>query len=76
MSYGTGKYTYELADWSAKFPEGWQPVEVNGICIDAQDRLFAFNTGAYPVRSTSHTVTAARLAPMETSITLMTATIP
>jgi DNA-binding beta-propeller fold protein YncE len=49
MSYGTGKYTYDLADWSAKFPEGWQPVEVNGICIDSQDRLYAFNTGTYPV---------------------------
>jgi len=49
MSYGTGKYTYELADWQAKFPGGWQPVEVNGVCVDSQDRLYAFNTGEYPV---------------------------
>lgn len=49
MSYGSGKYTYELADWKAEFPEGWQPVEVNGVCVDSQDRLYAFNTGKYPV---------------------------
>jgi hypothetical protein len=49
MSYGSGEYTYELADWHAGFPEGWQPVEVNGICIDSQDRLYAFNDGEYPV---------------------------
>jgi DNA-binding beta-propeller fold protein YncE len=49
MSYGTGKYTYELADWQAKYPGGWQPMEVNGLCIDSHDRLYAFNTGEYPV---------------------------
>jgi DNA-binding beta-propeller fold protein YncE len=45
MSYGSGKFTYELADWQAKYPGGWQPVEVNGLCIDSQDRLYAFNSG-------------------------------
>jgi DNA-binding beta-propeller fold protein YncE len=49
MSYGEGKYTYELADWQAKFPGGWQPMEVNSLAIDSQDRLYAFNTGEYPV---------------------------
>lgn len=49
MSYGEGKYTYELANWQAKYPGGWQPVEVNGLCIDSRDRLYAFNTGEYPV---------------------------
>ena len=49
MLYGTGKYTYELADWQAKFPMGWSPIEVNAIAIDAQDKLYAFNTGEYPV---------------------------
>jgi DNA-binding beta-propeller fold protein YncE len=49
MLYGTGKYTYELADWHAKYPAGWSPIEVNGLCVDAQDRLYAFNTGEYPV---------------------------
>ena len=49
MSYGEGKYTYELADWRAGFPDGWTPIEVNSLVVDAQDRLYAFNTGEYPV---------------------------
>ncbi|MBN1188435.1 MAG: 6-bladed beta-propeller [Dehalococcoidales bacterium] len=49
MVYGEGKYTYELADWHAEYPGGWQPVEVNGLAVDSQDRLYAFNTGEYPV---------------------------
>jgi DNA-binding beta-propeller fold protein YncE len=54
MSYGSGKYTYELADWTAKYPEGWSPYEVNGLCVDSQDRLFAFNSGEYPVTIFDH----------------------
>ena len=49
MPYGTGKYTYELAKWQAKYPVGWSPIEVNAVAVDAQDRLYAFNTGDYPV---------------------------
>jgi DNA-binding beta-propeller fold protein YncE len=49
MAYGTGKYTYELANWQVKFPEGWSPYEVNGLSIDSKDRLYAFNGGEYPV---------------------------
>ncbi len=49
MAYGKGKYTYELVDWKAKFPDGWSPIEVNGLAVDSQDRLYAFNTGEYPV---------------------------
>jgi DNA-binding beta-propeller fold protein YncE len=49
MSYGTGKYTYEPAKWQARYPTGWSPIEVNGLSVDAQDRLYAFNTGDYPV---------------------------
>jgi DNA-binding beta-propeller fold protein YncE len=48
MPYGTGKYTYELADWRAHFPEGWSPIEVNALAVDSRDRLYAFNTGEYP----------------------------
>jgi DNA-binding beta-propeller fold protein YncE len=49
MVYGKGKYTYELADWRAKFPEGKSPIEVNGLAIDSKDRLYAFNTGEHAV---------------------------
>jgi DNA-binding beta-propeller fold protein YncE len=49
MSYGEGKYTYELADWRANFPDDWSPIEVNSLVVDSQDRLYALNTGEYPV---------------------------
>jgi len=49
MLYGAGKYTYELVDWRAKYPDRWSPIEVNGLAIDSHDRLYAFNTGEYPV---------------------------
>ncbi len=49
MTFGKGKYTYELVDWQAKYPDGWSPVEVNGLAVDSQDRLYAFNTGDYPL---------------------------
>lgn len=50
MTYGSGKYTYELAaGWSVKFPTGFAPTEVNAVAMDAKDRLYAFNTGEYPV---------------------------
>ncbi len=49
MSYGTGKYTYELTKWQAEYPPGWSPSEVNALCVDAEDHLYAFNTGDHPV---------------------------
>jgi len=49
MSYGAGKYTYELAQWRAQFPNDWSPTEVNCLVVDSKDRLYAFNTGEYPV---------------------------
>lgn len=48
-AYGRGNYRYQRADWQAHFPDGWTPVEVNALTIDSQDRLYAFNTGEYPV---------------------------
>jgi DNA-binding beta-propeller fold protein YncE len=49
MLHGTGKYMYELANWHAQYPEGWSPIEVNALAVDAQDNLYAFNTGEIPV---------------------------
>jgi len=31
MTYGKGKYSYELADWQANYPDGWSPMEVNAL---------------------------------------------
>ncbi len=49
MSYGAGKYTYELVDGWAKLPEGWSFLDVGGISIDSQDRVYILNRSAHPV---------------------------
>jgi DNA-binding beta-propeller fold protein YncE len=49
MSYGSGKYTYELVEGWAKLPAGWSFVDVGGISIDANDKLYILNRGAHPI---------------------------
>ncbi len=49
MIYGTGKYRYELVDGWAKFPEGWAHVDVCGLAIDPQDRVYVANRGDHPI---------------------------
>jgi len=49
MSYGKGKYTYELVDGWAKCPEGWSFIDACGLSVDSQDRVYVFNRGAHPV---------------------------
>jgi len=49
MSYGAGKYRYELVDAWAKLPEGWSFIDVCGLSIDSQDRVFVLNRGDHPV---------------------------
>ena len=49
MSYGSGKYTYELVDGWAKYPKDWSILDVGGISIDKQDRVYVFNRGAHPL---------------------------
>jgi DNA-binding beta-propeller fold protein YncE len=49
LLYGTGKYTYELVDGWARCPEGCSFINVGGLCIDSQDRVYVFNRGAHPV---------------------------
>jgi len=49
MIYGSGKYRYELVDGWAKFPEGWSQVDVCGLTVDPQDRVYVFNRGEHPV---------------------------
>ena len=43
MRYGTGKYSYELVDGWAKLPEGESFLDIGGIAIDRQDRLYILN---------------------------------
>ncbi len=49
MLYGAGKYTYKLVDGWAKCPEGCSFLNVGGLCIDSQDRVYVFNRGARSV---------------------------
>ena len=49
MTYGSGKYTYELVEGWAKIPGDWSFVDVGGIVIDDQDRIFILNRGPHPV---------------------------
>ncbi len=46
MSFGSGKYTYELVDGWAKLPEGASFLDIGGISIDAQDRVYVLNRSA------------------------------
>jgi DNA-binding beta-propeller fold protein YncE len=49
MLFGKGKYTYELVgDW-AKLPENVSFVDIGGLSIDSQDRLYVLNRGTLPV---------------------------
>jgi len=49
MSYGAGKYTYELVDGWAKLPEGWSFFDVGGISIDDQDKVYVLNRSDHPI---------------------------
>ena len=49
MPYGSGKYTYELVDGWAKLPEGESFLDVCGLAVDSQDRVYILNRSAHPV---------------------------
>ncbi len=49
MTYGNGKHTYELVDGWAKLPEGWSFLDVGGLCIDSQDRVYILNRSTRPI---------------------------
>jgi hypothetical protein len=47
---GSGEYTYRAHDgqWG-DLPEGWELVDVAGVAVDDEDRVFVFNRGEHPV---------------------------
>lgn len=49
MLYGAGEYTYELVDGWAKYPADWSLLDVAGLAIDAQDRVYVLNRCTHPV---------------------------
>jgi len=49
MSKGPHKIEYEVLEGWEKLPEGWSFVEVAGVAVDSQDRVYVFNRGAHPM---------------------------
>ncbi len=49
MLFGSDEYRYELVDGWAKLPEGWSFLDIGGIAIDKDDRVYVFNRSVHPV---------------------------
>jgi sugar lactone lactonase YvrE len=49
MSFGSGKYTYEvITDW-ARLPAGWTWGWIPAVACDSQDRVFVYSRSAHPL---------------------------
>ncbi len=42
MEYGSGNFTYELAEGWGELPHGWEWGEMNNVAVDSQDRVYIF----------------------------------
>lgn len=49
VKVGMGSFVYEVAEGWGRLPTGWDLVEVGGVAVDSQDRIFAFSRGEHPV---------------------------
>lgn len=49
MIYGSGKYTYELVEPWAKLSEGESFIDVVGVSIDTDDKVYVFNRSKRPM---------------------------
>jgi DNA-binding beta-propeller fold protein YncE len=49
MPYGSGEFTYELVDGWAKYPADWSLLDVCGLAIDSEDRVYVLNRGTHPI---------------------------
>ena len=47
MSYGSGDYTYELAEGWGQLPEGYEFNQVAGVAVDKDDQVYVFNRGRH-----------------------------
>ena len=47
--YGSGDYSYRIADNWAKLPEGWQLGDVAGVGVDRKDCVYLFHRGEHPL---------------------------
>ena len=49
MTIGHHKMEYEVLEGWEQLPEGWAYVEVAGVAVDSQDRVYVFNRGEHPM---------------------------
>jgi DNA-binding beta-propeller fold protein YncE len=49
MRVGAGEHTYEVEESWGRLPAGWSYLEVSGVAVDRQDRLYVFNRGRHPM---------------------------
>ena len=49
MALGHHKMEYEVLEGWEQLPEGWSFVEVAGVAVDSQDRVYVFNRGEHPI---------------------------
>ena len=47
MSYGSGAYTFELAEGWGKLPAGYEFFQVAGVAVDTDDRVYTFDRSAH-----------------------------
>jgi hypothetical protein len=49
MRVGSGRFVYEEVDGWGEVPDGWKIVEVPGVAVDSQDRVYVFCRSEHPV---------------------------
>jgi glucose/mannose transport system permease protein len=49
MGKGPHKLEYEVIEGWEQLPDGWSFVEVAGVAVDSQDRVYVFNRGEHPM---------------------------
>ncbi len=49
MTYGSGNYQYELVDNWAKLPRGRSFLDIGGMAVDNEDKVYIFNRSPHPL---------------------------
>lgn len=49
MTFGTGKYSYEVAEGWGKLPDGWEWGWIPAVACDSQDRVYVYSRSEHPL---------------------------
>ncbi len=49
MAFGSGKFTYEVAEGWGKLPDGWKWGWIPAVACDSQDRVFVYSRSEHPL---------------------------